>query len=283
MSRIDHRSLLLYLQEPHSAHEVAEHFIISERSAKIKIQEAIKVGQIIILKNTFLQIKKSANGKISRIMQPLYISRNNKLSFDDLKRFKLKGADDSFPKLKNKAFSAKIPSSNSDLATEDRVNQELSDFTKTALEKEAGSNIARHAYRIKGIHPSEFDLSTSKVRLSSRRAPSLGPRLEQTSSRERINSLSHVERIHLLQALFKKPLTFLELHGRFGISRQMIRGLLKNDVIAETWASKGIGVRFRLTKKGEAYLRDLEAASEFEPSLAKKGFVRLKQRTSFKG
>jgi hypothetical protein len=75
--------------------------------------------------------------------------------------------------------------------------------------------------------------------------------------------------------LLERPTTFLDLHGRFGVSRQIVKGLVNNRLIAETWASKGIGVKFKLTKKGEAYLRKLEAAAKCEPSLAKKAFVRL--------
>jgi len=94
------------------------------------------------------------------------------------------------------------------------------------------------------------------------------------------NYLSHAKRLQLFQALLKEPLPFLDLHGRFGVSKQTIRRLIKNGLVAELWGHKDIGVRFKLTKKGKSYLKELEAAARYKPKIREASLIRLKHRSS---
>jgi predicted transcriptional regulator len=58
----------------------------------------------------------------------------------------------------------------------------------------------------------------------------------------------------------------------------MVKGLIKNGLIAENWSSNGVGVRYRLTKKGKSHLRKLEEAARCGSNLANKAFVRLRMK-----
>jgi len=91
-------------------------------------------------------------------------------------------------------------------------------------------------------------------------------------------SLLHVEKISLFQALSDKPLPFLDIHGRFGVSKRTVIGFVKRGFFEEVWGPKNIGVKFKLTEKGEAHLKRLEDASHFEHPQLKKIFIRLKHR-----
>lgn len=48
-----------------------------------------------------------------------------------------------------------------------------------------------------------------------------------------------------------------ELHVRFGVSKQTVKRLVKNEFLTEMWGPKAIGVRFKLSKKGKRYLKKL--------------------------
>lgn len=279
MSKIDQSSLLQFLHEPRLVHEVAEHFGVTEKLARLNLRKAVESGQVLISKKPFLQTLKNSNGKLRRIRQSLYVSRKSPTLADGWERFKLKTKNGLYSESKNDSFSIRFPSWRDDALAKDLVNHKLLVFSRpdSAREREnkPSSAMAGRNYKTKGILASEFDVSSAKVKLASHRTIDQVLRSKPTSPPESVNSLSYVERIRLFQTLFKKPSTFLDLHGRFGLSRQIVRGLVKNRLIAETWAPKGIGVRFKLTKKGEAYLRELEAAAKCEPSLAKKAVIRL--------
>lgn len=96
---------------------------------------------------------------------------------------------------------------------------------------------------------------------------------------ERVARLPHAKRLQLFQALLKEPLPFLELHVRFGVSKQTIRRLVKNGLLIEEWGPKAIGVKFKLSKKGKIYLEKLEATARYESKLTEKEFIRLKQKS----
>lgn len=95
-----------------------------------------------------------------------------------------------------------------------------------------------------------------------------------------VNRISHVQMLQLFQALVKEPLSFLELRGRFGVSKQTIKRLVKNGLLTEAWGPKAVGVRFAPSDKGEVYLKELEAAAKYEPNAGKNVIIRLKQATA---
>ena len=92
------------------------------------------------------------------------------------------------------------------------------------------------------------------------------------------NRLSCAKRIQLFQALSKEPSCFLDLHVRFGTSKQTIRRLVANGFLREVWGSNSIGVWFKLTDKGNTYLKMLKATSRHDSSIVQKNPVRLKHK-----
>jgi hypothetical protein len=65
---------------------------------------------------------------------------------------------------------------------------------------------------------------------------------------------------------------FLEPVYIYGVSF-MIKTVLSG---AEVWGPKAVGLRFKLTRKGKAYLRELEAAAKCEPKIKKKAFIKFR-------
>jgi hypothetical protein len=125
---------------------------------------------------------------------------------------------------------------------------------------------------------SKLHLPLDKVKIVKRmRTEHLVP---ETRLARDVRSLSGVEKIHLLRTLMK-PTTFLDIHGRFGVSKETIKSLMKNGLIAELWGPKAVGLRFKLTRNGRAHLRELEKAAKCEPRIEEKAFVKLKKTTMF--
>jgi hypothetical protein len=98
------------------------------------------------------------------------------------------------------------------------------------------------------------------------------------SPSEENGRLPHAKRLQLFQAARDEPLTFLDLHARFSVSKQMVRGLVKKKFLAEDWGPKAIGVRFKLTEKGKVYLKQLEEAARYESGIKERASIRLKNK-----
>lgn len=157
----------------------------------------------------------------------------------------------------------KLPTRNASLLNRKVSNSSV--VTETLMQKEHVAPRFLSILMDKGTlikHKVTAQLSGRKVRSDTRES----------------NYLSHAKRLQLFQASLKEPLTFLDLHGRFGVSKQTIRRLVKNGLLMEVWGPKAIGVRFKLSKKGKIYLKELEAAAKYEPKVREKDFIRLKYK-----
>jgi hypothetical protein len=91
---------------------------------------------------------------------------------------------------------------------------------------------------------------------------------------------SQAKRLLLFQTLSKVALPFLDLHVRFGVSKQTIRNFVRRGLIIEVWGPKAVGLRFKLSKKGKKQLEELEAGAKYDSHMSRKGMIRLK-RTIF--
>lgn len=74
-------------------------------------------------------------------------------------------------------------------------------------------------------------------------------------------------------------MSFLDLHIRFGISKQAVRRLVRKGLFKETWGPRAVGIRFELSKAGRDYLSVLEAAAKYVPRTAGKNIIKLKSKS----
>jgi len=277
MPKLDRPNLLKFLSKPRFVNEVAEHYGISKKLANFHLLKAMKSGHVLISEKPIFQTLRSSKGKMKRLGGFVYVFRNSPMLADGWAKFTVREANYLVSKSTSNVFSVRFLSKTH--SSFGKVfNHELSGFT---FEEAEGSHSIPHHYKIRGPLSSEFDVSSAKVKLSKQRTVDqlLGQRTRSTY--QEVKSLPHVEKIRLFQALLKEPLPFLDLHGRFGISKQTLRGLVKNRLLMETWGPKAVGVRFKLTNKGKSYLRELETAAKIEPKMKESVFIRLKQRASF--
>ena len=120
-------------------------------------------------------------------------------------------------------------------------------------------------------------ISTHTEKLTKIRSSSQPPvrKAFRNGQTRRLSATAHLE---LLQALVNEPLTFLDLHARFGVSKRTMEGFVTKGLSKEVWGDRAIGVWFELTSKGKKRLKELEAAAEVEPQIKQRKFIRLKTR-----
>jgi hypothetical protein len=87
-----------------------------------------------------------------------------------------------------------------------------------------------------------------------------------------------MERLCLFQALSDDALPFLDIHRRFGISKQTVQGFVRRGFFSEVWGPRNIGIKYKLTKEGKVHLKRLEKAALLEEQEQQKIFIRLKHR-----
>jgi len=181
------------------------------------------------------------------------------------------------PKSIKDVSSGKLP-----LKSRDVVASKLPTRAASLLNKKVSSSriVMDTLMQKEHVNPRFLSLLMGKRKFTRYKAatPRLGRRLWRNDAEA--SRLSHAQRLRLFQALLREPLPFLELHGRFGVSKQTIRGLVKNRLLRETWGPKAIGVRLALTSKGKTHLKGLEAAARIEPATKEGVFIRLKHRAS---
>jgi hypothetical protein len=142
-----------------------------------------------------------------------------------------------------------------------------------------GSNVLREDSVRNGAEASNFlSALIDKHRLVMHKSSRSLSQKEIKSSIEKPEQLSQAKKHQLFQALLKKPLPFLELHARFGLSKQTMRGLIRRGWLTEMWGQGGVGVRFRLSERGKNYLRELKTAAKYGTKATQKDLARLKQK-----
>jgi hypothetical protein len=90
---------------------------------------------------------------------------------------------------------------------------------------------------------------------------------------------SQAKKLMLFQTLSKVALPFLDLHVRFGVSKQTVRSFVRRGLVTEVWGPKAVGVRFKLSKKGKNQLKELEAAAHYDSKISRKDMIRLRRAT----
>jgi len=177
------------------------------------------------------------------------------------------------PKSTMNVFSGKLP-----LKSRNVTPGKLPTRAASLLNKKASSSriVTKTLMQREREAPRFLSILRAKGRLVRHKTatPPLGRKVWWNA--EESSRLSYVKRLQLFQALLKEPLPFLELHCRFRVSKQTIRGLVKNGFLMETWGPKAVGVRFKPTSKGKIHLKELEAAAKIEPKIRKKASIRLK-------
>jgi hypothetical protein len=122
-----------------------------------------------------------------------------------------------------------------------------------------------------------LSISAGTGKLTRHRATELARQGLPWHSRE-TKRLSFAKRLQLFRALSREPLSFLDLHVRFGVSKQTIRRLVKNHFLVEVWGPNDIGVQFKLTKESKNHLNELETAAKYDSKIVEKSPIRLKNK-----
>lgn len=177
----------------------------------------------------------------------------------------------------NATLRVRFHSSNSTLKSRDLVLNRISLQASSILGKSVqSSNIIAGDL----LKPPNAGRPLLSLKMSTERVKKHREIIQQFGRRALDNDkghLSHAQTLQLLRGLMEEPLCFLELRGRFGVSKQTVKRLVRNGLLNETWGSRAVGVKFVLSDKGKAYLKGLEAAAKYKPNAQKNALIRLKQ------
>jgi hypothetical protein len=264
MPNLNGSDLLNFLTEPRHLREVAKHFGISGMRAKYHIKQAIRSGEVIASEQFAFRTFSDLRGKLKQKEGFLYISRNSPL----LSKGQLHLAAG-----RGKGFAPTSTTNRNPVkfASESEVgkftvenmasfsNERVDEIGNVVTHSKSKANLVSMFLNVHSVHGKPIE-RRSKI------LPDRHSRALQSSH----GLISQADRIHLLEALQEQPLTFLELHKHFGVPRQTVKGLLRKRLLAEVWGPKEIGVRFKLTRRGEKHLEELHAAASFDTKKSKK-------------
>ena len=249
--------LLNFLSEPRCLKEVAEHFGISASVADHSLQKAIEQNQVLICKPLRKPSLKSQKQRDTLF----YISQDSDLFSRGLTGFAVTRGIRTQGEVGSRTAFVKFSSKNASKSNFSSITENASDHKNDEL---GGAPFPRITVRREKI-----------VRNARRHASAIG----QPPTQRQIRSCSVAEKLSMLTALSRQPLPYSDLRTRFNIPKSTIRTFVKNGLVKEVWGSKNIGVRFRLTKKGEKRLERLKAAAKLEKDEIAKATIRLKYKS----
>lgn len=277
MSKLERSRLLDFLSKPHYKREIAEHFSVPATYVNQHLQEAVKSGQVLVSEKPVVKTtSKSRGAMVEKIEDFLYISRNSRFLVDNLLKMNVSNVGRRTSKPDNHLIPIKFLPTSPILARSKSLKHRNS--TYKLKETDSQHSIGRGQPK-ESLISRFFDSLTSKMKLAHGSVRNKRLRYKTPPNRSERKSLSYMEKLRLFKTLSNKPLPFLEIHKHFAISKQTITRFVEKGLLEEKWGPKDIGVKYRLTKKGRAYLRQLEAATHLESTRWKSIFIRLKMRT----
>jgi hypothetical protein len=262
-----------FLSKPRFLHEIVEHYEVSKKTAVFHLREAMKSGEVLVSEAPAFRTIKDSTGNLKKLSGFLYVYHESPILVRRGSRFSMLKTDNSIPEFGRTAcvnFLSK-PHDVSETVTLARRSTGPAHVEK-ANSEDIGAKLRASSRFVSKLNVSSVRVASAKET----RSNSLPPSKEYSNSK--LKPLLNAEKIRLFQALLKEPLPFLDMHDRFNVSRQTISRLVSRGMLIETWGSRGVGVRFKLTHKGKACLAQLEGASRYEPRIRESPLTRLKQR-----
>ena len=273
MGRRCNFNLKEFLSKPRFLHEIAEHYGVSKKTAVFHLQKAVKSGQVLVSEAPAFRIIKDSSGNLRKLIGFVCIYQRRPILIEKDARPVLPKTDNSVSVRGKTSRTSLIPEPHT-LFRKSPLKHELPSFAYT--EKMRAQNRATEPIANWPSIP-KLDMSpTNATSANNTKLDRVPPSRHYSNSKSK--PFLYVDRTRLFKALLDRSLPFLDLHYRFYVSRQTITRLVEKGLLSETWGSKGVGVTFKLTRKGKTYLRQLEAASTYESKITESPLTRLRQR-----
>jgi hypothetical protein len=267
-------NLAEFLLKPRFLHEIVENYKVSEKTAAFHLREAVKSGQVLVSEAPAFRTIRDSAGNLRNLSGFLYVHQKSPILVGKGTRLSMLKIGDFIPGLGNTSrvsFITKL---------HDASEKVMSDTGSTNRQPTERANSGNRGTKLRGNSSFMSKLNVSSARVASANNTRSSHLL---SSEQHLNNklkpFLNIEKIRLFHALLQEPLPFLDMHNRFNVSKQAITRLVKRGLLMETWGCNGVGVRFKLTSKGKAYLKELEQASNYKPKIRESPLTRLKQRS----
>lgn len=273
MAKRHRLDLAEFLSKPRFLHEIAEHYMISRRTAALHLRRAVKSGLVMKTESSAFRTVEDSGGDLRKLKDFAYIhDRNSNLLSKETKHSLLKTA--------KRGTLTKISSIGFTLKPE--VRRKITDGNRCTIRASSKRmNVPKLKAKLEAYNSSMTKLNASPTRVvsisSARSSQSLPPRMY---SGGKSNSLLNAERIRMFQALLKHSMSFLDMHAQFNVSKQIVTRLRSKGLLEETWGQDGVGLAFKLTAKGQKHLAQLEKLSAYKPHIKQSPLTKLKQKSA---
>ena len=267
MRKLDRSKLLQFLSEPRYADQVARYFNISKTCADYHLKRAIKSGHILVSQKPVFLPFPNLRGGSKQQYGLLHISRNSPLVAGGSSLPTVNQEEKSASSSALKLVSIKFVSGNAS-SEKTKSGQNLYAFSGTkepTLRAFPDRTRAGDFRSANGTVSSFLNIHAAKGRLVKKHAPNQLFERRKSPVHCAYKLLNQVDKFRLLKSVSDKPSTFLDIHGRFGVSREVIESFVRHGLLKEIWGPEHIGVRFSLTAKGKRFLKELESAANFKP------------------
>lgn len=275
MVKLERSHLLNFLSKPRFASEIAERFNVPIRLVDSHLQDIVRSGQVLVSETPVPQTLLAKNGKLEESEGVLYLAQDSPFLSGEMLKLNVQEVEKTpllSPEVASIKFSRISQSSAKEISPKREEQNNLPSFSKTSS-KSKTSIVSRFfgTFIRKGFSSKQVSW---KHDIGHRSLP------DHSIYSGEGRSLSHPIRLRLFQALLNQPLTFLDIHGRFKVSKQTIMGFVRKGLLKEEWGQGGIGVKYGLTKKGKTYVRQIESAVRLKSYSWKNPFIRLKHKIS---
>jgi hypothetical protein len=267
-------NLTEFLSEPRFLHEIVEHYKVSKKTAVFHLREAVKSGEVLVSEAPAFRTIKDSTGNLKKLSGFLYVYHESPILVRKGARLSMLKTDNSIPEFSSTARVNFLSKPHNVFGTVGSARGSTDPpLLGKANSEDIGAKLRASSRFVSKLNVSSVRVASVKETRSNRPPPS------KEYSNGKPKPLLNAEKIRLFQELLKEPLPFLDIHDRFNVSRQTISRLVNRGLLIETWGSRGVGVRFKLTDKGKACLAQLKGASRYEPRIRESPLTRLKQRS----
>jgi predicted DNA-binding protein YlxM (UPF0122 family) len=273
MAKRHRLDLAEFLSKPRFLHEIAEHYMISRRTAALHLRKAVKSGLVMKTESSAFRIVEDSGGDLRKLgTLACFHGRNSNVFSKEAKHSLLKTAKHgTLTKISSKSFMLKT-----------EVRRKTIGGNECSIHVSSkGMNMPELNAKLEAHNSAMTKLNASPARVTSvssvRSSQSLPSRMHLEDAS---NSLLNAERIRMFQALLKHSMSFLDMHAQFNVSKQIITRLMDNGLLEEIWGQDGVGLAFKLTPKGQKHVAQLAKLSAYKPHIKQSPLTKLKQKSA---
>ncbi len=244
MSELRQSILLGFLAKPRYVSDVAQKFGISPKLARYHMRKAVKAGQVLVIDDRFTSKNLGKKLKANPAQEYRHNSRGSSATAEINSASKV-----GTTRVRFLANNVSLVGMKPLTASSNAFPMEASNLKPLTLGSRSNTPRSQTSHEVPW----------------SRKRPSYSGRRP-----------THLTLSSLFKELESEALALLEINRRFKVSKQSVKRLVEAGILREDWGVGGVGVRYKLSKKGELRFSAIKKASQL--TSRRKAFISLESR-----